>query len=287
LSSTVSPQAPQLGDPGLGAGVILVVARHEEHTQARAQIGDRRRVFAQGRHAAIDQIARDRHDVRVERVDLGHHSGDARAFDGRPHVDVADLHDAQADEARIQAGHADLDIDDGRRAAGEVETQARGHQPRGQKRRAGDRHQLRAHGRVRRQRADEPEHEQEQVAQHRAEEHERHEAHQRQAHPGHVIGQRRFQQEPPEERRRNRQRRQHEPGPGGHGGWALEAEPADDLHAHVGMHGGDDRQSHGEEHEEGGGRFLHGETMPEIPGGRTHGRTGHRVSASRRRPSCV
>jgi hypothetical protein len=143
--------------------------------------------------------------------------------------------------------------------------------------------ELRAHARVRRQRADHSEDAQEHIASEGPEQHERHEAHQRQAHPGHVIGQGRLQQEPPEERRGDRQRRQRERGPGGRGGGAGQAEPPDHLQAHVGVRAGDDRQGHGKEHEEGGGRFLHAETMPEIPGGRT----GHGVSASRTPPSCA
>ena len=88
--------AAQLGDPLVGAVIVFVVARHTIRAMARAQLAERRGVFAQLLDAAIDDVAGDRDHVRIEPVDAAHDTLDVAALDGGPHVDVAQLHDREA-----------------------------------------------------------------------------------------------------------------------------------------------------------------------------------------------
>ena len=52
-------QPAQLVDPGMGAGVVLVVAGDEEHAVLRAHPAERRDVRRELGHAAVDEVARD------------------------------------------------------------------------------------------------------------------------------------------------------------------------------------------------------------------------------------
>ena len=60
------PEPAQLGHPGGGARVVLVVAGDEEGAFARTQVGERGDVRRELAHRAVDQVAGDRHQVGVE-----------------------------------------------------------------------------------------------------------------------------------------------------------------------------------------------------------------------------
>jgi hypothetical protein len=81
-----------------------MVARNEEDTVARAQLSERRHGFAQLRDRTIHEISRDGDDVRGERVGPSNDVFDERASNGRPDVNVCELHDAQAVLAARQPG---------------------------------------------------------------------------------------------------------------------------------------------------------------------------------------
>jgi hypothetical protein len=84
----------EVGYPRVGAGVVLVVARDEEDAVFGAEIGEGRHVIPELLDAAVDEVSRDDHGVRLERVDLLDDAAHERAIDRGPDVHVGELHDA-------------------------------------------------------------------------------------------------------------------------------------------------------------------------------------------------
>jgi hypothetical protein len=121
------PQAAQRLDPGVCAGVVLVVACHKESAMARAQPGQRRHMGAQLRHRAVDQVAGHGHHVRTQAVHGVHDALQVTVADRGPDVDIADLRHGEAVQCRGQPGHRHLHGHDGCRAPS-VQKAQRGHQ---------------------------------------------------------------------------------------------------------------------------------------------------------------
>ena len=95
-----------LGDPRIGAGVVLVVAGHREHAVLRAQLAERRDIVAQIVDRAVDQVAGQRDQIRRQRVGVRDHALDERAIDRHADVQVRELHDREAIERASAASRA-------------------------------------------------------------------------------------------------------------------------------------------------------------------------------------
>ena len=122
-------QAGHLFAPGLVAAVVLVVARHEEDAVRGFEVADGGHLAGEGLHAAVHEVACEGDQVGAERVGLGDNGGELGPVERGADVDVGDLGDAEALEARRQVGEAEGDPLVGRQPHGGAE--------------AGDRHAAR------------------------------------------------------------------------------------------------------------------------------------------------
>jgi len=68
VAKRANAESLELGQPFVGARVVLLVASDEVHPVAGLQLGERRDLLAQGGDAAVDQIAGDDDRIRLLRI---------------------------------------------------------------------------------------------------------------------------------------------------------------------------------------------------------------------------
>ena len=189
-------QARQFRQPGIDTGVILVIAGDEEAAVARLQASQRGHVPAQFGHAAVDQVAGDRHQVGLEVIDGLDDAFDVALADGGSDVEVADLDDGEAVQRRGQVRERNGNRDDAGPAPRIGKAQHSHHQPEhrhGFGRRAAHIGQRQDPGH---QQAGQPQREQQTVAQQREHEQRRKQPQERQTDPGQGVGPGRPRQPP-------------------------------------------------------------------------------------------
>src|SRR5579859_657219 len=105
-------------DPGVCTRVVLVVASDEVGAMARGEPRERRGVRSKPLNASIHQVAGYGDQVRLQVVDGIDDAADVAVLDRRADMDVADLHDAEAMQARRQSLDRYIDVADPRPPAG-------------------------------------------------------------------------------------------------------------------------------------------------------------------------
>ena len=121
-------QAAQFCDPGMRAGVVLMVAGDEEAAVGGHQARQRRHMRPQVVDTAVDQVAGDGHHVGTQRIDTVDDALHVGVADRRADMDVGDLGDAEAVQGFGQAGDGDVDPHHRRGAPGVPETPGGGQQ---------------------------------------------------------------------------------------------------------------------------------------------------------------
>ncbi|VCE51770.1 Uncharacterised protein [Burkholderia pseudomallei] len=239
----VEAETAELGDPLVGARIVLVVARHDECAVARAQPPERRRMAGQLRDRAVDDVTRHRDEIRREPVDRVDDRLHVAALDRRADMDVADLHDREAVERGGQIVDRHRDVDDAC-AASRIDEADDAHRER-RERHAGRRlyPPLRERHRAGRERVDGDERGEQHVAREREHEQRREEAHREEAGPGDAIAERLPLEHARQHAERNQQARPDEPqrarvARGGRGELGQQTE----ADVHVQQHA-DDRQA--------------------------------------------
>ena len=111
------PHAAEFRDPGRGARIVFMVARHQIHAMRRAQLAQRAGLRGQLFDAAVDHVAGDGDEVRRFLVDRVHDGLHVALLDGGADVDVADLHDGEAVQVGRQAGDGHVHRDHARERA--------------------------------------------------------------------------------------------------------------------------------------------------------------------------
>ena len=86
-----------------------MVAERHEHAVARTQPRQRRKGEA-ARLGAVDEVAGDAHEVRLQRVHAAHVRGELGDVEMLADVEVGDVHDAKADERRGKVTNRHLDV---------------------------------------------------------------------------------------------------------------------------------------------------------------------------------
>ena len=182
------PHAAEFRDPGRGARIVFMVARHQIHAMRRAQLAQRAGLRGQLFDAAVDHVAGDGDEVRRFLVDRVHDGLHVALLDGGADVDVADLHDGEAVQVGRQAGDGHVHRDHAREPArvdeahdGGRQRQCRHPPGRGLPQRGPAQFQARQAG--------QPQDQQQRVAQHGEDEQRREQAHRDQPDPGDPVAQ--------------------------------------------------------------------------------------------------
>ena len=101
-------QPAQFVDPGVGAAVVLVVARDEEGAVLRLQASEVGHVVRELGHRAVHQIPGDGHEVGLEGVRAPHHLLEERPAPVHPDVQIRELNDGEAVQRGGQLGQVKL-----------------------------------------------------------------------------------------------------------------------------------------------------------------------------------
>ena len=201
-------------------------------------------------HAAVDDVAGDRHEVGIEGIDGVDDSVDIALLDGATDVKIGDLYNSETLECLRQVLDRHDDIDDGGAAPGPQRSQTRESDGRAQQGQVGQMQQrLPAHG-IGGQRRRRHHHQPAEIAQHRQREHEGKETDRHEADPGTDVEGGTPQQKSGREAQGQQEREPEYKPPGNDAGPAAEARRSHQPPAEVAVHpehDGGEQQKNGDE----------------------------------------
>ena len=210
-------QAPQLVYPRVGTRIIFMVAGHKIGAVARRQPGQWRHMAGQLFHAAVHQIAGNRHQIHPQRIHRRNDALQITVLDGWPHVNVADLRHGKAVQISRQPGNWHIHPHHTSRAPRVPVAQRRDAQAKQQHRNCAPDRQVFRRQHIQQSSWPHPlqhvGHQQQHIAQQRQHKQRRYQPHAQQPQPGQHVRRGRFGKPPPHQahRHQNGRHRQQQP----------------------------------------------------------------------------